>query len=172
MWSVTIFFGSYFGIASWFSSVGGIISILRVFFSSLRDLILFLFLLSQCSKTFLKFRFLILHKLFMLEFNLELSLLSLNFIESLLCILLNVLVRVNNFKLKFLVLLGEIVVFLTKAVELSVDFFAFFGITIFILIFRHKLFKNSALLKEVFHILDFLGVTSLGFDGGVIIITA
>jgi hypothetical protein len=172
MWSVTIFFGSYSGIAGWFSSVGGIISILRVFFSSLSDLVLFLFLLSQCSKAFLKFRFLILHKLFMLEFDLELSLLPLNFIESLLCILLNVLVRVNNFELKFLVLLREIVVFLTKAAELSVDLFAFFGITIFILIFRHKLLKNGALLKEALHILDFLGVTNWGFGGGVIIIAA
>jgi hypothetical protein len=108
----------------------------------------------------------------MLEFDLELGLLPLNFIESLLCILLNVLVRVNNFELKFLVLLREIVVFLTKAAELSVDLFAFFGITIFILIFRHKLLKNGALLKEALHILDFLGVTNWGFGGGVIIIAA
>jgi hypothetical protein len=75
----------------------------------------------------------------------------------------------NNFKLKFLILMGEIFVFLAKAVELKINLFALFGLTIVVLIFRHKLLENCALFKVVFHFLDFLWVNNLGFDRCVII---
>lgn len=111
----------------------------------------------------------LLHELFVFKLNLKFSLLFLDVIKSLFGVLLNVLVLMNNFELKFLVFLGESLVLLTQIVELSVDFLALLGFALLIFGLSNKLLEDSTLLEEIFHLLDFLGVDNLDLSLSAII---